>query len=72
MRPLTTNEYAKIEWGGAVTSKTVINWINSGKKLKNVSHVEITPTGRYFLFMKEDQHQSSVEMLFKLMKSKAE
>lgn len=71
MKALTPNEYAQIVWGGTVTSKTVINWINSGKKLKNVSHVEITPTGRYVLFMEEDQHQSSVESLVKLMKSKA-
>jgi archaellum component FlaF (FlaF/FlaG flagellin family) len=70
VKALTPNEYAQVVWGGTVTSKTVINWINSGKQLKNVSRVEITPTGRYVLFM-EEQQNSNVQNLVEMLKSKA-
>jgi hypothetical protein len=66
----TPVEYAETIYGGAVTSKTVRNWIKSGKKLKGVSYVETTPTGHYIIFMEEDA-KSNAASLFEMMKAKA-
>ncbi|AZU97333.1 hypothetical protein [Alteromonas phage P24] len=69
MKALTPQEYADEVWGGAVTSRTVRNWINAGKKLKGVSRVETTPTGRMAIFM-EEETQSNVQSLVDMMKAR--
>ena len=69
MKALTPQEYADEVWGGSVTSRTVRNWINAGKKLKGVSHVETTPTGRMAIFM-EESNQSNVQSLVDMMRAK--
>lgn len=69
MKALTPQEYADEVWGGTVTSRTVRNWINAGRKLKGVSRVETTPTGRMAIFMEED-NQSNIQSLVDMMKAK--
>jgi hypothetical protein len=69
VKALTPQEYADEVWGGSVTSRTVRNWINAGKKLKGVSHVETTPTGRMAIFM-EEENQSNVQSLVDMMRAK--
>lgn len=69
MKALTPQEYADEVWGGSVTSRTVRNWINAGKKLKGVSRVETTPTGRMAIFM-EESNQSDVQSLVDMMRAK--
>lgn len=69
MKALTPQEYADEVWGGSVTSRTVRNWINAGKKLKGVSRVETTPTGRMAIFM-EESNQSNVQSLVEMMRAK--
>ncbi|MEM7419912.1 MAG: hypothetical protein AAF364_09300 [Pseudomonadota bacterium] len=70
MKSLTPAQYAKEVWGGAVTDKTVRNWIKRGKKLKGVSYVETTPTNHYVLFM-EEEVKSNVTELLEQMRAKA-
>lgn len=70
MLVLTANEYAESVWGGSVTSKTVRNWIKSGRKLKGVHHVETTPAGQYRLFM-EETDKSNTMTLLEMMRAKA-
>lgn len=69
MKALTPQEYADEVWCGSVTSRTVRNWINAGKKLKGVSRVETTPTGRMAIFM-EESNQSNVQSLVEMMRAK--
>ena len=69
MKALTPQEYADEVWGGSVTSRTVRNWINAGKKLKGVSRVETTPTGRMAIFM-EESNQANVQSLVDMMRAK--
>jgi len=69
VKALTPQEYADEVWGGSVTSRTVRNWINAGKKLKGVSRVETTPTGRMAIFM-EETNQSNVQSLVDMMRAK--
>jgi hypothetical protein len=69
VKALTPQEYADEVWGGSVTSRTVRNWINAGKKLKGVSRVETTPTGRMAIFM-EESNQSNVQSLVDMMRAK--
>lgn len=70
MQALKPSEYAEQILGGAVTDKTVRNWIKRGKKLKGVSYVETTPTNHYVLFM-EEEVKSNVTELLEQMRAKA-
>lgn len=70
MNACTPKEYAENFYGGAVTNKTVRNWIKAGKKLKGVSRVETTPGGHYILFM-EESAKSKAQLLFEQMKARA-
>lgn len=66
----TPAQYAEKVWGGAVTPRTIRNWIENGKALKGVSRVESTPAGRYVIFM-QDEHEPKALSLVEMMKSKA-
>ncbi len=70
MKAIKPSEYAEQILGGAVTGKTIRNWIKAKKKLPKVDRVEITPTGGYLLFM-EQEAQSNVMALVEGMKARA-
>lgn len=70
MQALKPSEYAEQILGGAVTGKTIRNWVKAGKKLPRVARVEMTPTGGYLLFI-EHEEKSNVMSLVESMKARA-
>ncbi|GAB5379677.1 MAG: hypothetical protein Alis3KO_05680 [Aliiglaciecola sp.] len=69
-RAYTPAEYAAEIWNGAITCKTVRNWIRRRKMPENTK-IEITPTGQYKIFIHTGIKSGAVNDLLLMMRAGA-